>query len=120
MSQALDIDAAHFAGEAHVDAVDDANRLGGDEVSANDADACARHGRIGDAQGKQRFDTAPCVAHALEHAVHRLGVGDAQAAVIATRDVLLLENCLDLRAGPVHDHQPRAKAVEKIEVMHDA
>jgi hypothetical protein len=46
----LDVDAAHFSCQPHVDAVDDTDGLGGDEVTADHADARARHRRIGDAE----------------------------------------------------------------------
>ena len=118
-AHALDIDAAHFAGEAHVDAVDDADRLGGDEVAAHDANARTRHRRVGDTQREQRLDAAARVSHAFEDAVHRLRVGDAQAPVIAAGDILLLQYRLDLRPRAMDDDQPRPQAVQQIEVVDD-
>ena len=54
-------------------------------------------GEFCDAQRKQRLDTAPHLAARFEDAVHRLGVGNAQAERIATLDILLREYRLDLR-----------------------
>ena len=120
LSHRLDVDAPDFAGPLHVDAVEHADRLGGDEVAADDADARAGHRRVGDAERQQRLDAAARMAGAFEHAVERLGVGDAQAAVVAAGDVLLLEYRLDLRTRAMHDDQPDAEAVQQVEVVDDA
>ena len=98
----------------------DAHRLGGEEVAADHADARAGHGRVGDAEREQRLDAAAGMPGSFEHAIERLAVGDAQAAVVAAGDVLLLEYRLDLRTRSVHDDQPDAEAVQEIEVVHDA
>ena len=120
MPNALDVDAANLAGESHVDAVDDADRFGGNEVATDDADARARHRRIGLPERKQRLNAAACVAHSLEDAVHCLRVGDAQSLVVATGNVLLLQYRLDLRARAVHHDQARAEAVQQVQIVHDA
>ena len=114
------VDAAHFAGELHVDAVEHAQRLRGDEVAGRHADARAGHRRVGDAEREQRLDARAHLAVGLEHAVHRLGVGDAQAERVAALDVLLLEDRLDLRPRAVHDDEVDAEAVQQVEVVDDA
>src|SRR6185437_1105611 len=115
-----DVDAADFAGPLHVDAVEHADRLGRQEVAADDPDARARHRRVGDAEGQQRLDAAARMAGSLEHAVERLGIGHAQPAVVLAGDTLLLEDGFDLRPRSVHDDQTDAQALQQIEVMHDA
>jgi hypothetical protein len=120
LSHPARVDATHLSGEPHVDAVEDADRLGGDEIPADHAYARARHRRVGDAEREQCLDAAARVAHAFEHAIHRLRVGDAQPLVIAARDVLLLQDRLDLRARAVHDDQPHTEAVQEVQVVHDA
>ena len=56
----------------------------------------------------------------LEHAVHRLGVGDAQAERVAALDVLLREDRLDLRPRAVDDDEADAEAVQQVQVVDDA
>jgi hypothetical protein len=93
----LGVDAPHFAREQHVDTLAHAQRLGGDEIAGRDADAGARHRRVGDAERQEGLDARANLAVGFEHAVHRLGIGDAQAERVAALDPLLLENGLDLR-----------------------
>ena len=120
LADRLDIDAAHFACPLHVDAVEHADRLRRKEVASDDAYPRARHRRIGDTQRQQGLDSAARVTGAFEHAIERLGVGDAQAAIVATGDVLLLEDGLDLRSRSVHDDQPDAQALQQVEIVDDA
>ncbi len=60
------------------------------------------------------------LARGLEHAVHRLGVGDAQAERVAALDALLREDGLDLRPRAVDDDDVHAEAVQQVEVVDDA
>ena len=120
LADRIGVDAAHLARQLHVDAVDDAERLRGDEVARRHADARARHRRVGDAEREQRLDPAPHLAAGLEHAVHRLGVGDAQSERVAALDVLLREDRLDLRPRAVHDDDAHAEAVQQVQVVDDA
>ena len=114
------VDAAHFAGQLHVDAVAHAERLRGDEIAGRHADARAGHRRVGDAEREQRLDARAHLPVGFEHAVHRLGVGDAQAERVAALDVLLREDRLDLRPRAVHDDEVHAEAVQQVEVVDDA
>ena len=114
------VDAAHLARELHVGAVAHAQRLGGDEIAGGNADARAGHRRVGDSEGEQRLDARAHLAVGFEHAVHGLGVGDAQAGRVAALDVLLRENGLDLRPRAVDDDQVHAEAVQEVEVVDDA
>ena len=116
----LGVDAAHFAGELHVDAVDHAHRLGREVVAARHAVARAGHRRIGKAERQQRLDARAHLARGLEHAVHRVDVGDAHAVRIAARNALRREDRLDLRPAAVHDDEPDAEAVQQVEIVDHA
>ena len=120
LADGFDVDPAHFAGPQHVDAVEHADRLGGDEIAADDADARARHRRIGNSQREQRLDAAARVAGAFEYAIEGLAVGDPKAAVVAAGDVLLFENRLDLRARTVHHDQTHTETVQQVQIVDDA
>ena len=116
----LGVDAAHLARELHVDTVAHAQRLGGDEIAGGNADARTRHRRVGDPEREQRLDARADLAVRFEHAVHRLGVGDAQAERVTALDALLLENGLDLRPRAMDDDEMHAEAVQQIQVVDDA
>ena len=114
------VDAAHFAGQLHVDAVDDAHRLGGEVVAARHAVARVGHRRIREAERQQRLDARAHLSRRFEHAVHRVAVGDAHAVRIAARNALRRQDRLDLRPAAVRDDQLDAEAVQQVEVVDDA
>ena len=120
LADRVGVDAAHLAGQEHVDAVDDAHRLRRDEVARRHTDARAGHRRVRDAKRQQGLDPAPHLASRLEHAVHRLGIGDPQPECIPAFDVLLGENRLDLRARAVDDDEMHTEAVQQVQVVDDA
>jgi hypothetical protein len=77
-------DLAHGAGVLVVDAVDHADRLGGDEVAAGHAHVGAGHRRVGQALREQRFDLHAGDAHRRLDALKRRRVGHAQPLVVAS------------------------------------
>ena len=114
------VDAAHFTGQLHVDAVDDAHRLRGEVVAAGDPVAGTGHRRIREAEREKRLDARTYLAGGFEDAVHGVGIGHADAVRVAARDVLLRQNGLDLRAAAVRDDQPDPEAVQQVEIVNDA
>jgi hypothetical protein len=116
----LGVHAADLARQLHVGPVAHAHRLGGDEVARGDANAGAGHRRVGHAERKQRLDPRAHLAVGLEHAVHRLGVGDPQPESVVTLDVLLRQDGLDLRPRAVDDDEMHAEAVQQVEIVDDA
>ena len=120
LAHGVGVDAAHLARQLHVDAVAHAERLGRDEIAGRHADARAGHRRVGDPEREQRLDARAHLAVGFEHAIHGLGVGDAQAERVAALDVLLRENGLDLRPRAVDDDEMHAEAVQQVQVVDDA
>jgi hypothetical protein len=116
----LGVDATHLAAELHVDAVDDAHRLGGEIVAARHAVARAGHRRAGEPERQERLDARAHLAGGLEHAIHRVGIGDAHAVRVMALVALLLEDGLDLRTAAMRDDQVDAEAVQQIQIVHDA
>jgi hypothetical protein len=108
---------AHRARVLEVDAVDHADRARGDEIAAGDAQEGARHRRVGQALGEQRFDLDAGHAHGALDAFQRLGVGDAQALVEARRQPACMHFGIDLRPRAMHQHQADAHAVEQRDVV---
>ena len=101
----------------HVDAVDHAYRLRGDEVAARDADVGVGHRRIRQTHRQQRLDLDAHPPDRFLDALHGLGIGEADALMIGAHDIVLRQMLLDLRARAVHQHQPDAEAGKQVEVM---
>ena len=114
---AFGIHLAHLAGVLQVDAVENADRLAGDEIAADDADAAVGHRRIGQALREHGLDFERDAAHRIKHAIERRRIGDAVTAVIERLEVLFAQLFLDLRAGAMHQHQANAQADQQIDVV---
>ena len=100
-----------------VHAVDDADRLRGNEVAARHADVGIRHRRIRQPHRQQRFDFHTHPPDRFFHALHGLGIGEADAVMIGVIEIVFRQMLFDLRACAVDQHQPDAEAGEQIEVV---
>ena len=114
------VDFANFTGVLQIDAIEDADRLGGDEVAARHPDVGARHRRTRQAHRQQRFDL-----HAQTPARlfgHREGdvIGDAQSLHVARAVAEVLELGVDLRPRAMHHHQPHAQRRQQVQIVIDA
>jgi len=113
----LGIDLAHLAGVLQVDPVQHANRLAGDEIAADHANPAVGHRRIRQALREQRLDFQIDAAHGVEHAIQRLRIGHAVAAVIARLDVLLAQLFLNLWPRAMHQDQADAQAGQQVHIV---
>jgi hypothetical protein len=111
---------AHGAGELEVDAVAHADRPRGDVVPGDDADLGARHRRVRQALREEGLDLHAQHAGGVLHHRERLLVGDAKPMGVARAQAFRLHLRLDLRARPVHQHQPDLERGEQVDVVDEA
>ncbi len=115
----LAVDATDLAGMVIVDTLDHADRPRGDQVAASDPQARALHRRGGHVHRQPRLDGDAQTTHGVDDAFQGRRIGHSQVAVIARSQAARGQARLDLRARTVHQHQARAEAVEKDQVVDD-
>ena len=123
MSMALRIatrvDLADDAAVDEVDAVDDADRLRGEEVARDDADDGVGHRRVRQALRERGLDLEAQLAGGLLCAVERDRVGDAQPLAVARLVALRAQLLVDLRPKAVHQHELDAHRLQDREVLRE-
>ncbi|MNS81095.1 hypothetical protein D3C72_1147960 [compost metagenome] len=113
----LGVDLAHAAAVLHVDAVDHAQRLRGDEVAAGDAQVGTVHRRIGHPHRQEGFQIMAQAADRRFHRLQRRAVGHAAALVEVACNAAQAQLFVDLRPRAVHQHDAHAEADQQVQVL---
>ena len=113
------IDLAHQAGVLVVDAIDNADRAGREEVAGDDAHRGAGHGGVGQALAEGSLDLVAQLAGGFERAIQRDAIGDAGALVEMGFVALGAQLLVDLGAEAMHQHDLHAHALDQCQVLRD-
>lgn len=113
-------DFADGTGVLVVDAVDDAQGAGGDEVAAGDAHVGAGHGGVGQPLGEEGFEFDADGAGGGFDAFEGGRVGDADVVVVLRLQAAAGHFGFNLGTGTVHEDEADAEGGEEVAVVGEA